>query len=172
MDVCRMRTGYYQANPDKRAAHDVPAGAVGGLQRQHLRERRRMILYLAGPMTGIPQFNFPTFERLAAALRAAGFTVISPHEADPDDVQAIAWASPDGDPSCLPAHDGPVATALRNVAGLGECDGVALIDGWHKSTGTQHEIATAHRFKLPVAPVGMWLALGHDAATRALEESA
>ena len=119
-----------------------------------------MKLYLAGAMTGIPQFNFPAFDQWAARLREAGYSVVSPHEVDPEHVQAIAWSSPDGDPAALPADDGPLPTALRNVAGVGECDGVALIDGWHKSSGTIHEIATANRFRLPVAPVAMWVHIG------------
>lgn len=123
---------------------------------------RIVILYLAGPMTWIPQFNFPTFEQWVQQLRQVGFDVISPHEVDPGETQEIAWASPDGDPAALPPGDGPVETALRNVAGIGECDGLALIDGWYKSSGTIHEIATANRFQLPVAPVKMWWTLGNE----------
>lgn len=123
-----------------------------------------MKLYLAGPMTWIPQFNFPTFECWSSDLRRAGFTVVSPHEADPGETREIAWASVDGDPSVLPLFDGPVETAVRNVFGIGECDGVALIDGWYKSSGTVHEIATANRFQIPVAPVEMWFDIGNDRA--------
>lgn len=116
-----------------------------------------MKLYLAGPMSGIPKFNFPEFEYWADTLRSRGFEVLSPHEADPGDVQAIAWASPDGDPSVLPAHDGPLQTALRNVEGVFRCDGLALMEGWEKSSGCLHEVATATRFGRMVAPVGVWL---------------
>lgn len=127
-----------------------------------------MKLYLAGPMTGIPKFNFPQFARWTQMLRARGFEIVSPHEADPGETQRIAWASVAGDPSELPPTDGPVETALRNVQGIGEVDGLALIDGWHKSAGSQHEVATANRFKLPVAPVGMWYELGPVVAVKAL----
>lgn len=123
-----------------------------------------MRLYLAGPMSGIPQFNFPAFQQATRVLRGEGFEVVAPHEEDPEDVQKIAWDSPDGDPSFLPTHDGPLATTLRNVHGVHRCHGVALLDGWQKSSGARHEIATADRFHLPVAPWQLWSFAGPDAA--------
>ena len=38
------------------------------------------ILYLAGPMTGIPEHNFPLFNKEAARLRGLGWTVLNPAE--------------------------------------------------------------------------------------------
>lgn len=55
-----------------------------------------MRTYLAGPMSGLPAFNFPLFHYAAKVLRAAGMEIISPAETDPPDVQALALASPDG----------------------------------------------------------------------------
>lgn len=122
-------------------------------------------LYLAGPMTGLPAFNFPAFENATHALRHAGWSVLSPHTQDHPDVQAIAWESAAGDPAELAeaakrgligAH--PLRTALSNVEDVAACDGVALLPGWHKSSGARHEVETAHRFGIPVAPVELWLA--------------
>lgn len=120
-------------------------------------------LYLAGPMTGIPQFNFPSFAAMADALRSVGFDVISPHEEDHPDVQEAAWASPDGDISKLPqgkAGSDPGLTATKNVMDIARAQGVALLPGWHQSSGTIHEVATATRFRIPVAPAALWLAAG------------
>lgn len=130
-----------------------------------------MKLYLAGPMTGIPRFNFPAFDDMAAQLRTVGFVVVSPHEQDDPVVQEAAWASPDGDISKLPpAMEGsdPLLTACKNVRDVHGCDGFALLPGWEKSSGSIHELATATRFRIPVAPAGMWLELGVAGAIRAL----
>lgn len=43
-----------------------------------------MRVYLAGPMRGVPHFNFPAFHAAAAELRARGYVVFSPAEADND----------------------------------------------------------------------------------------
>lgn len=126
-----------------------------------------MRLYLAGPMTNIPQFNFPLFHSMTGYLRTAGFEVISPHESDDEEVQEAAWASMTGATSDLPpAKEGsdPHLTAIKNVQDIAQCDGIALLPNWTKSGGAVHEVATAVRFGIPVAPATMWLALGNDTA--------
>lgn len=127
-----------------------------------------MTLYLAGPMTNIPKFNFPRFELFAAILRQEGWRVISPHEEDPGDTAEAAWASETGDVADLPGTDTPLDTAIRNVEGIYQADGVALLPGWYKSAGTRMEVETAHRFGIPVAPVQLWL----DATTRGSDSPA
>lgn len=41
-------------------------------------------IYLSGPMTGLPELNFPAFAAMTANLRADGHTVTNPAELYPD----------------------------------------------------------------------------------------
>jgi hypothetical protein len=41
-------------------------------------------IYLSGPMTGLPDLNFPAFNAAASALRAKGLNVINPAEINID----------------------------------------------------------------------------------------
>lgn len=100
-----------------------------------------MRLYIAGPMTGIPQFNFPAFAEAAHTLRSRGYEVWSPHELDSPEVQAAAWASPDGK-----LHDGVIAGEtwgqilgrdVRIVADV--VDGIAFLPDWNHSRGARLE---------------------------------
>lgn len=125
-----------------------------------------MKLYLAGPMSHIPQFNFPAFEQWANTLRIRGFEVVSPHEEDHPEVQAAAWASLDGDPAGLPAEgtgSDPLETALTNVRSIWQTDGIALLDNWYSSLGTRNEVSVAERWRKPVAPVWLWAHAGPGA---------
>lgn len=126
-------------------------------------------LYIAGPMTRIPQFNFPAFLDAALLLRENDYWVISPHEQDSAEVQAAAWASQTGDPADLAVladlgHVGasPLVTARSNLDDVYQCDGIALLPGWENSLGTKFEVAAAERFGIPVKPLEHWLPASDD----------
>ena len=90
------------------------------------------VTYCAGPMRGIPQFNFQAFDTASARLRAAGHTVISPADMDRE-----AGIDPTSD----------VVPNLRDcmrrdvLAILDYCDTIALLPGWEKSKGCAVEVA-------------------------------
>ena len=84
-----------------------------------------MKVYLAGPMTGYPNLNFPLFHSEAARLRAMGYVVVNPAEinADPN----AEWAA-----------------CLRNdIRALIECAGIVLLPGYSSSRGALLEIYIA-----------------------------
>ena len=71
-------------------------------------------IYIAGPMTGLPDLNFPAFHAEAARLRALGYEVSNPAEINPD--PTAGWEA------CMRA----------DIAELVKCDGVALLPGWER----------------------------------------
>lgn len=114
-----------------------------------------MKYYLTGPMSGIPQFNFPLFKRASAQLRAAGYDVVSPHEMDPPDQQAAAWASPDGKLDTVGKLAGYTwgETLARDVKIVADqVQGLILLPGWDKSRGARLEafvgLLTGKTFRL------------------------
>jgi hypothetical protein len=84
-----------------------------------------MKLYIAGPMSGYVDLNFPAFHAEAARLRALGFEIVNPAEID-------VGPNPDW------------LTAMRaDIRELVTCDGIALLPGWEQSRGAvvEHTLA-------------------------------
>lgn len=80
-----------------------------------------MRVYIAGPMTGLPQFNFPAFFAAADRLRAAGHEPVNPAEVDQG--QDPTWEA------CM-RNDIPL---------LVTCDALVRLPGWHGSRGARLE---------------------------------
>lgn len=113
-----------------------------------------MKLYLAGPMRGIPEFNYPAFHAGAAKLRAEGHTVFSPAEHDLVVYgKDISKGNANGSAEVAAAEHGfDIRKALRDDLAwiCTEADGVALLPGWENSKGAQAERATAVALGLQV----------------------
>lgn len=97
-----------------------------------------MRVYLAGPMTGIPEYNFPAFHAATADLRARGYDVWSPAESDAE-------------------HGGPEAavadlpnTFRRDLDALLQLDALVLLPGWSRSQGALLERHAADVVGIPV----------------------
>lgn len=95
-----------------------------------------MKLYLAGPMTGIPAFNYPAFDAAAAALRRVGHEVINPADVDRD---ADGRDGPPAPEDAL-SHR---AYMRRDLPLVIECDGVVVLPGWAASSGARCEVVVA-----------------------------
>lgn len=84
-----------------------------------------MKIYIAGPMSNLPDLNYPTFNAMAARLRAEGHEVVNPAE--------------NPEPPC-----GSWAGYMRmSVTQVATCEAVALLPGWEQSKGArlEHHIA-------------------------------
>ena len=113
-----------------------------------------MSLYIAGPMRGRPDFNFPAFHRANAFLTDAGHKPISP--ADHDLANGF-------DPTGMTGHEDltelgfDLKDALTwDLAQVANVDGVAVLPGWENSSGARAEVALAHALGTPVASVEEW----------------
>lgn len=87
--------------------------------------------YLAGPMTGYDEHNFPAFRKYAKWLRQHGYEVVSPEE--------------------LETAEGPGPRKSweyylkRDLRELLTCNCIALLPGWQKSRGATLEVYTGWR---------------------------
>jgi hypothetical protein len=115
----------------------------------------RTKLYLAGPMRGYDESNFPAFLRVGQELRDWGYEVFSPAEHD------ISNGFDYKDPAALEEFDlnGALHADLSYITL--QADGVALLPGWEASRGALAEVATALALNKPVALAADWLADEH-----------
>lgn len=107
-----------------------------------------MKVYIAGPMSGKPEFNFPAFRRAAQRLRDAGYEVISPvelDEADGIDVNEI------GADDVAPGSWEWVRCLVRDLElVVKEVDAVVVLPGHTKSRGAYMETSIAAACGKPV----------------------
>jgi hypothetical protein len=89
-------------------------------------------VYLSGPMSGLPDNNWPAFKQATMDLRSAGFTVISPHETI-QTAEGAAWTD------CLRA----------DIAAMLEAEAIILLPGWPKSRGARLELHIALALEMP-----------------------
>lgn len=82
-------------------------------------------VYIAGPMTGLPDFNFPAFQKAADFLRASGFAVVSPHELHGH------------------THESWEFYMKSAIQAMMNCEVIYLLHNWSSSRGAQLELILA-----------------------------
>lgn len=105
-----------------------------------------MKIYLAGPMSGYDEFNFPAFEAAAKKLREQGHHVFSPAEAD----DIYFGSREEVTRQYTEDRDAAFKKCMRVDLGyiMDHAEGIALLPGWEKSKGALAELALARCFHL------------------------
>jgi hypothetical protein len=109
-------------------------------------------VYVAGPMRGIKDFNFPAFYTATAKLEAAGHFVFNPAERD-DDMYGVEAMKGDGD---IDKATRDYGFNLREAMSA-DCEWICtqataifMLPGWEKSSGAiaEHSLAKCLRLRL------------------------
>lgn len=98
-----------------------------------------MRLYIAGPMTGLPNYNYEAFFKADLDLRLAGFEVENPARTG----QHEGWTWTDY-----------VRCGIRQLT---LCDGIAMLKGWGNSRGARLEVDIARSLDMDVRLLNAWL---------------
>lgn len=107
-------------------------------------------IYLAGPMRGIRDFNFPAFHEAARKLRLDGYQVFNPAEIDEAEYGVGFAKSETGNLSDIPNFN--LRDALKKDIDfiLTEATTIALLPGWERSLGVAAELAVAKAIGLKI----------------------
>jgi hypothetical protein len=101
-------------------------------------------VYIAGPMSGIPDWNYPAFHSAADKLRAKGWKVYSPAEKD-QETFSDPEAQKDGD-TALAVANGTFdykEAYMWDMEKVIQGDAIYMLPGWENSPGARGEHAVA-----------------------------
>ena len=103
-----------------------------------------MRVYLAGKMTGVPDWNFPAFDRVRDDYRARGFEVLSPADHDRlNGFEGIGLDGTSGQLEELGIELDLVEALIHDFRMIAGGDAVVLLAGWEHSKGARAELAFA-----------------------------
>lgn len=89
--------------------------------------------YISGPMTGLPDFNFPAFNEAAIVLQKEGYSVFNPAENDGGDT-SHPWEY----------------YMRKDIQAVCDADIVFVLPGWRASKGASLEVMVAERLNVPI----------------------
>lgn len=105
-----------------------------------------MKIYIAGPMTGLPDWNFPAFFEAEKELLSLGYEVVNPAHSDGATVQEALESA--GNPET------PNNTwrwyMRRDLPHVLEVDALCVLPGWRNSKGASLEVHVAKAIGLPI----------------------
>lgn len=98
-------------------------------------------LYVAGPMSGYEENNYPAFNEAAERLRAAGFSVVNPAEYGTPNRVRVSYQR----------------LLIEDIREMLSCEGIAVLESWWSSVGARNEVQVAGVIGLPVRSVDEWI---------------
>lgn len=113
--------------------------------------KKKKSIYIAGPMTGLPEFNFPAFFKAERKLRRAGWLVWNPAAKD-SEAAIDKTAKKTGDDKLAIKKGFDIREAFMwDAEKVIYADGIYMLEGWEKSPGAraEHAIATFIQMKHP-----------------------
>jgi hypothetical protein len=103
-------------------------------------------IYIAGPMSGMADFNFPAFFEAERQLESLGYEVINPAHNDGATVQeALESAGTPDSPNKLWSY-----YMKRDLPHVMDVDMLCVLPGWQKSKGATLEVTVARALGLPL----------------------
>lgn len=132
-------------NPGESTPQEIAPGSAG-------------TCYIAGPMTGLPEYNFAAFLAAGAVLEQDGWTVLNPAVHDLE----CGFDPRSGVP---PTKEQLDEFRLWDMAAIEKSDKVFVLAGWMSSVGAVAEVAYAQWKRIPVQQI----AVGKDPETGAVQ---
>ena len=112
------------------------AGQVDGLADKATRKTTTLV-YLSGPMSGLPELNHPAFHAAAHALRQIGYTVFNPAEIKLDTTgmnEEEIWRA-------------YMRVCIKELVGF---EALVMLPGWPESRGAIRERNIAQDLGMPI----------------------
>lgn len=126
-DECQRFGGFVSGKKEFRC--------ISTMQMWLMHESPTRRIYVAGPMTGLPDNNYPAFHDAAARLRGRAWHVENPAEnPHPHTDAACQWT----------------AYMRMGISQLMTCHAIYLLPGWQKSKGASLEYMVAKQLGLAV----------------------
>lgn len=106
-------------------------------------------IYIAGPMSGLPEFNFPAFFAAEEKLRAEGWNVFNPAKKEHEEPLKQSGAFSTGDTDLADGSSGFdfKKTYLWDMEKVIYSDAIYMLQGWEKGAGARGEHAVAQVMK-------------------------
>lgn len=109
-------------------------------------------IYVAGPMSGYPEFNFPAFNRAAEKYRHLGYNVFNPADKSGEAAVVTHSSFGEGDDKALLASGWSFEDAYKwDTDRVITARAIYMLKGWEASPGArgEHAVAMAMKSKYP-----------------------